>query len=72
MQDDYFNLLNRRNKDVILKKANFMKIEGCGVEQGKVLNQHLDCQVVFSITEPDLVTFAPVVSALKLGTLKTV
>jgi hypothetical protein len=61
--DDYFNLLNQRNKDVILKKCDYKTVTA--LDQLTATNQ----RVVFSLTEPDPATYVPVVSPLKLGTL---
>ncbi len=37
MQDDYFNILNKRNKDVILRKSNFTTIHKRDAETGALL-----------------------------------
>jgi len=69
-------LLNRRNKEVILRKANFTTIEGRNDLTLKRLREmvgsHPRLQIVFALTEPDLSTFVPVVSANKLGNLLSV
>lgn len=73
MQDDYFNLLNKRNKDVILRKSNFTTIHKRDAETGALLQKAGEkCLVVFSMNEPDPIRFVPIVSPLKLGTLLAV
>jgi len=37
MQDDYFNLVNKRNKDVILRKANFTIVHKRDLQTAKLL-----------------------------------
>jgi hypothetical protein len=70
--DDYFNLLNKRNKDVILRKSNFVTVAGRDQHTADVLKSLGSCTAVFSITEPDLSTFVPAVSPLKMGTITDV
>ena len=39
MQDEYFNLINKRNKDVILRKAHYTTVLKRDAETGTLLQE---------------------------------
>ena len=52
-----------------MRKANFVTVAGRDQTTADFLKDLRQSTVIFAITEPDLVTFVPVVSPLKMGTL---
>lgn len=62
-------MLNKRNKDVILRKSNYFTVAGRDEKTADELKNMVNSTIVFSITEPDPSSFVPQVSSLKMGTL---